>query len=138
MVWELAHNNQPGLIQARVVEPLSGSLGPIVELAQTDARPWARLGQRFPGGVDIAYDETQDHFYVAWRDENEVVLHRAPASLTGGFDTIVFSEPGNWSLRGGTPEVVVADGYGKTYVSHPVSIADLFGPGTNIHFVNGA
>lgn len=138
VVWELARNNQPGLIQARVVEPVSGALGPIVELAQTDARPWARLGQRFPGGVDIAYDETQDHFYVAWRDETEVMLHRAPASLTGGFDTIVFSEPGNWSLRGGTPEVVVADGYGKAYVSHPVSFADLFGPGTNIHFVNGA
>ncbi len=139
VVWELARNNQPGLIQARVVEPLSGALGPVLDLAQTDARPWARLGERFPGGVDIAYDETQDHFYVAWRDETEVMLHRAPASLSGGFDSIVFSEtPGTWGLQGGTPEVVVAEGYGKIYVSHPVSFANLFGSGSDGYFVNGA
>lgn len=139
VVWELARNNQPGLIQARVVEPLSGALGPIIELAQTDARPWARLGERFPGGVDIAYDETQDHFYVAWRDETDVMLHRAPASLSGGFDSIVFSEtPGTWGIQGGSPEVVVAEGYGKIYVSHPVSLANVYGSGNDGYFVNGA
>jgi len=138
VVWQLARNNQPGLIQAREVEPLSGAVRPIIDLATTDARPWARLGERFPGGVDVAYDETQDHFYVAWRDETDVVLHRAPESLAGGFDTIVFSEANGWGIQGGAPEVVVAEGFGKIYVAHPVSFADLYGPGSDGYFVNGA
>lgn len=139
VVWQLARNNQPGLIQAREVEPLSNTMRSTITLAQTAARPWARLGERFPGGVDVAYDETQDHFYVAWRDDDDVILHRAGASLSGGFDSIVFSAtPGGWGLQGGSPEVVVAQDYGKVYVAHPVSYANLYGPGSDGYFVNGS
>lgn len=136
--WMLARNNQPGLIQARVVEPLTGALGPIQTLTTTAARPWARLGERFPGGLDVAYDDVGDRYYVAWRDDEALMLRRTHGDLLGGFDSIVLQQtPSGYQIHAGSPEVVVAPGFGKAYVTHPVHLDGIFGPGQPGYFVHG-
>lgn len=132
VVYQLARNGNPGQIWARTVQPVSGALGTPVLLATMDADPWPRFGQKFPGGPDIAYDEVGDTYYVAWRDESRVYVARPDANLTGSHPYIMLDEAGAYDIRPGTPEVIVADGFGKAFVSHPVSWTPY-----NYHWVTG-
>jgi|GEM_PF-2187715 len=132
VVYQLARNGNPGQIWARTVQPFSSSLGTPTLLATMDADPWPRFGQKFPGGVDVAYDEVGDTYYVAWRDESRVYLTRPNANLAGSSPYIMLDEAGGYDLAGGTPEVIVADGFGKAFVSHPVGY-DPYG----YHWVTG-
>jgi hypothetical protein len=139
VVWQLARNGNPGLLQARVVEPVSGTLGAVQTLATMVADPWARFGETFPGGPDIAYDEVGDRYYVAWRDEDGVWLTRPTASLAGSTPFRVFTDTASsgYIAQGGTPEVTVADGFGKVYVSHPLRMSGVFGPSSPAYWVHG-
>ena len=139
VVYQLARNGNPGLLQARVVEPVTGAVGTVQTLATMVADPWPRFGEKFPGGPDIAYDEVGDRYYVAWRDEDGVYLTRPAATLTPTTALTVFKDdayPGYVS-QPGIPEVTVANGFGKAYVTHPLRLDGVFGPSSPAYWVGG-
>ncbi len=125
VAYQLGRNGPAGEIWARTVQPVGSSMGAPKLLTQTDAAPWPRYGQKFPGGVDIAYDEVGQTYYVAWRDESRVYVARPDANLNGWAPYTMLDDASFFDLRGGTPEVIVAEGYGKAFVTHPVLYASM-------------
>ncbi len=141
VVYQLARNGMPGLLRVQTVGAYSGVLGSTVDIATMDADPWPRFGEKFPGGADIAYDEVGARYYVAWKDEDRIYLKRPGPDLTGGSTHIVFQDiPASGYFAqadGNIPEVTVATGFGKAYVTHPLRLDHAFGIGSPAHFVSG-
>lgn len=128
IAYKHVRSTADSVVEARVVAPETGLLGSRQVLAWLHEDPVLVRGERFRGGLDIAYDEVGDFYLVSWLDRSSLrgmVLH--PGGGPESNPRTFFTETTADKLGNGTPEVIAASGTSRFYVSHARKREEFFG-----------